>query len=210
MKQLLTLLAMLVVLFAAAVASKFLMEPMRNDLKAQAAPRATPEQPAQTPEKAPVIKAAQKEDAPAMPTVTTTTTTHGGWTVSCTEAGDPAAKACTATFRVFDQKTNQNLLVWVLGRNRDGQLLSEFHTATEVMIQPGVVLTIDDRKPVRADYVECSARGCKARLLLSDEIAEGMKTAGKARIDMTRIDGKVIQFTLDIPGTDLALRDLGA
>ncbi len=231
MKRLLAILATLVLLFAVAVAVKFAMQPQLTDLDAEAAPSAPTEHVKQSPETpgpkslaskssppkslalkpkaAPALQVAQ-EDTSAMPTVTTTTTTHGGWTVGCTQAGDPVVKTCTATFRVFDKKTNQNLLVWVLGRNREGQLLAEFLTATEVMVQPGVVLVLDDGKPVKADYVECGSRGCKARLLLADDVLGRMKSAKKARIDMTRLDGKVIQFSIDIPGTDLALRDLGA
>lgn len=216
MKRLLAILATLVVLFAVAVAVKFAMQPLLTDLEASAASPApaenakqSPETLAPKPQAAPALQVAQ-EDTSATPTVTTTTTTHGGWTVGCTQAGDPAVKTCTATFRVFDKQTNQNLLVWILGHNREGQLLAEFLTATEVMVQPGVVLMLDDGKPVKADYVECSARGCKARLLLTDDVVGQMKKAKKARIDMTRLDGKVIQFGIDIPGTDLALRDLGA
>lgn len=159
-----------------------------------------------------VAQAAAPETKPAMPTTstTTTTTTHGGWTVTCNEGGTPPAKVCSAMFRVINKQNNQNLLVWVFGRNKDGKLLAEFLTLTDVLVQPGVVVTLDDGKPLKADYVECTSRGCKARIELTPNLVRQMKAAKKARIDMTRLDSQVVQFTMDIPGIDLALGDLGA
>lgn len=206
MRRLLATLAMLVVLLGGAVASIIFLKPLLDEFEAEAAPRVTAEQVPQQP----IVQAAQNEEGAAMSTVTTTTTTHGGWTVSCSQAGDPPAKTCTATFRVFNKNTNQNLLVWVFGHDREGRLLAEFLTLTDVLVQPGVVVVLDDGNPVKADYVECTSKGCKARLELTADLVGRMKAAKKARIDMTRLDGQVVQFTMDIPGIDLALRDLGA
>lgn len=187
-------------------------------LRAPAAHAEAPAQPApdrpapQRSQPSLVAQAAAPENKAAMPTTstTTTTTTHGGWTVTCSEAGNPPAKVCSASFRVINKQNNQNLLVWVFGRNKEGKLLAEFLTLTDVLVQPGVVVTLDDGKPIKADYVECTSRGCKARLEMTPNLVRQMKGAKKARIDMTRLDGQVIQFSMDIPGIDLALGDLGA
>lgn len=204
MRRFLTSLALTGLLVCAASVFLF-MKPMLDKLPAEAAPRALFEQA----KPLSVVQAAQEKTA-IMPTITTTTTTHGGWTVSCRETGKPAVKSCTATFRVFDKKTNQNLLVWVFGHDREGRLLAEFLTMTDVLVQPGVVISPDNGKPVKADYVECTARGCKARLEMTSAAVKQLKAAKSARIDITRLDGQVVQFTMDIPGIDLALGDLGA
>lgn len=157
-----------------------------------------------------VAQAAQKgtRDSAAAPTKTTTTTsTYGGWTVQCEETADN--KVCSANFRVINKENNANILVWVFGFNKEGQFLTELHTLTDVLIEPGVVLTLDEGKPIKAGYVECSTRGCKARLEMTPNLVRQMKAAKKAKIDMTRIDGQVIQFAMEIPGIDQALADLG-
>lgn len=167
--------------------------------------------PPQTPQPTLVAQAAAQENPPAMATTTTTTTTtHGGWTVSCNTSGTPPVKVCSASYRVFNKQNNQNLLVWVFGRNRENKLLAEFMTLTDVQIEPGVVLTLDGGTPIKAGYVECTTRGCKARLEMTPNLVRQMKAAKKARLDMTRLDGQVIQFSMDIPGIDLALGELGA
>lgn len=164
-----------------------------------------------------LAQAAAKEpragsDEPASETATktvTTTTTHGGWTVTCSEGGTAPDKTCSANFRVINKKNNSVVLVWLIGRNKDGKLLTEFLTLTDIMIQPGVMVSIEEAKPVKAEYVSCTTKGCKASLDLTPQLVRQMKAAKKAKIDMTLIDGQAVQFAMDIPGIDKALVDLG-
>jgi invasion protein IalB len=167
---------------------------------------------AKRPVEALMAQADTKEARPGAESTTktvTTTTTHGGWTVTCSEGGTAPAKSCSANFRVINKKNNSVILVWLIGRNKDGKLLAEFLTFTDVMIQPGVMVAIEEAKPVKADYVSCTPKGCKASLDLTPNLVRQMKEAKKAKIDMTILDGQVIQFAMDIPGIEKALADLG-
>ncbi|MEP9388823.1 invasion associated locus B family protein [Mesorhizobium sp. KR9-304] len=159
-----------------------------------------------------MAQADAKEARPGTESTTktvTTTTTHGGWTVTCSEGGTEPAKTCSANFRVINKKNNSVVLVWLIGRNKDGKLLAEFLTLTDIMIQPGVMVAIEEAKPVKAEYVSCATKGCKASLDLTPNLVRQMKEAKKAKIDMTLLDGQVVQFAMDIPGIDMALADLG-
>lgn len=144
-----------------------------------------------------------------VPGATQTTRTFGGWTVSCNEGGEPVKKVCSANFRVINQQNKANILVWLVGFNAEGQLLTEFLTLTDVLIKPGVLIQLEDQEAVRADFVECSTRGCKARLALDDSLLEQLRQSTKATIAVTRLDGQVIQFQMEIPGVDQALSELG-
>ncbi len=141
---------------------------------------------------------------------TRTTRSFGGWTVVCNEGGEPVRKVCSANFRVINKENNANLLVWLVGYNAEGQLLSEFLTLTDVLIQPGVAVTLQGGQPVTAPFVECSTRGCKARLGMSGDFVAQLKSATSATIAVTRLDGQIIQFQMEIPGIDEALAELGA
>lgn len=141
--------------------------------------------------------------------VTTTTTTYQGWSVQCTDSGQKDGKSCAASFRVIDQKSKGNLLVWLMGKNAKGEKLAEFLTLTDVLIKPGVGLSLDDAEPVRAEYVSCGGNGCKASLALDKALVAKFKSAKKARLDMTRLDGQVIQFTMDVTGISPAMAEIG-
>ena len=156
--------------------------------------------------------AVQAEDVAVEPnpkTVTTRTTTYSGWTVVCTEDAAKPEQVCSANFRVINKQNNQNILVWLFGRNAAGEALLEFNTLTEVLIKPGVVVVLDEGEPLRAEFISCGTAGCRATLPLDKEIIGQMKEAKKARIDMTRVDGKVIQLSFDIAGIAPALDDIG-
>ena len=140
---------------------------------------------------------------------TRTTKSFGGWTVICNEGGEPVKRVCTANYRVINKQNNSNILIWLVGFNSEGQLLSEFLTLTDVLIPPGVSVTLEDNEPVTAGYVECTTKGCKARMNMSDELLSQLRSASNATIGITRLDGQLIQFQMQIPGVDQALAELG-
>lgn len=156
-------------------------------------------------------QAAQKgsRDANGTAGTTTTTRTFGGWTVSCSEGGNAPARICSANFRVINKQNNSNVLVWIIGYDSQGQLLTEILTLSDVRIQPGVTVEAEGIEPARAEFVECTPRGCKARLEMTSELSSRLKSAEKATIAMTRIDGQVIRFEMEIPGIDQAMEELG-
>ncbi len=144
-------------------------------------------------------------------TTTTTTTNYGGWTVTCSQAGDPPAKTCSAEFRVVGKDNKAIVLIWLLGRNKEGKLLAEFVTPSDILLRPGVAVTLDEGKPLRADYLSCTTQqGCRASLELTSKTVRDLKTAAKAKIGITLLNGKVMEVGFDVPGIDLVLADLEA
>jgi len=149
------------------------------------------------------------EQRPGAEKVVTTTTTYEGWTVTCTQAEGAEEKSCSANFRIVNQQNNQNVLVWLFGRNAKGEPLSEFLTLTDILIKPGLAVSLDGGKPVNAEFISCGTGGCRAAMMLDDKVISRMKAAKSVNIDMTRIDGQVIQFSFPIPGIEPALADVG-
>jgi invasion protein IalB len=193
-----------------------------TDMAAQAAPSmqdplareavAAPE-PAPAETKPNLIAQEQTAPQPAAPTTTTTTTSqHGGWTVTCTAAGEPAQKTCSAQFRVVSKENNNALvLVWLLGRNAEGKLLAEFATPSDVQIKPGVGVSLDDASIGPAEFISCTSnQGCRAALELTPKLARDLKQAKKANVAITLLNGKLLQIGVDINGIEQALTELGA
>jgi len=175
------------------------------------APQAA-EEPAQ--KAAAQVQLAQEQPAqPAQSSTTTTTTSqHGGWAVSCTTAGEPAKKTCTAQFRVVSKENNNALvLVWLIGRDAQDKLMAEFATPSDVLIKPGVTVSLDEAKAEVAEYISCTRnQGCRAAIELTPKLAREMKQGKKASVGITLLNGKVLQIGVDINGIDQALTELGA
>lgn len=161
------------------------------------------------------VQLAQEQPAQEQPaqsnTTTTTTSQHGGWSVSCTTAGEPAKKTCTAEFRVVSKENNNALvLVWLIGRDAQDKLLAEFATPGDVLIKPGVTVSLDEAKAETAEYVSCTRnQGCRAAIELTPKLTREMKQAKKASVGITLLNGKVLRIGVDINGIDQALTELG-
>jgi invasion protein IalB len=136
----------------------------------------------------------------------TVTMQYGGWTVTCDEAGE--ASVCSAAFRVVNRQTNATILTWMVGRGSDGQLLTEFFVPTEVLIQPGVAMVLEDGPAYRADFVACGRQACKAILPLDPALASELASATKATLSLTASNGKVTNFSMGIEGIAAAMAEL--
>jgi invasion protein IalB len=139
---------------------------------------------------------------------TTVTMQYGGWKVTCDEGGEQTV--CSAAFRILDQNTKQTILTWLLGRSSDGRLLTEFFVPTEVMIGPGVSVSLEDGPAYTADFVACGKSACKAVLPLDPALVTELASATKATLSLTGTNGKVTRFTMGIEGIDAALAELSS
>src|SRR5690606_18608846 len=193
----------------AAAAGYFGMKHLPIPIESAEASSAVAPAPTRSPQPSAAERPIEVAQANGTNKTTTTTTTFGGWTVSCNEGGTPPRKVCSANFRVMNKENRANVLVWVIGFNAQGALLSEFLTLTDVQIQPGVNVTFDEGTPVKADYVECTTNSCKARLAMSPDLIRELKAASKSTIEMTRLDGQVLRFQMEIPGVGEAMAELG-
>ena len=139
----------------------------------------------------------------------TVTTQFGGWTVTCEGAADQSGSVCSAAFRVFDKKSNATILTWLVGRNKNGELLTEFFVPTEVLIPPGLVMSLEDGPGYKAEFVACGRSGCKAALPLDAALATELANATKASLTLTASNGKATRFSMGIDGIGAALAELG-
>ena len=139
----------------------------------------------------------------------TVTMQFGGWTVTCDEAGDPPQTVCSAAFRILDKNTNSTILTWMLGRSKDDQLLTEFFVPTEVLIEPGVSVSLEDGPSYKADFVACGRSACRAVLPLDAAIVSELASATRATISLTASNGRVTRFSMGIEGIEAALAELG-
>jgi invasion protein IalB len=138
----------------------------------------------------------------------TVTMQYGGWQVTCDEAGDPPQTVCSAAYRIVDKRTNATILTWLLGRRGDGQLLTELFVPTEVLIEPGVSMTLDEGPVYQADFVACGRSACKAILPLDAALASELSNATQATLSLTASNGKVTRFSMGIEGVAAALAEM--
>ena len=138
----------------------------------------------------------------------TTTTSIGGWSVVCNEGGDPPAKVCSANYQLKDKKTNSAIFTWLIGKNAEKKLMIEFFSPNEILIEPGIALTLEGGEAHKAGFVSCGKTSCRARIAIDDGLLAELQAAKKAKIAIVAINGKRVEFTLDTSGIDQVLASL--
>jgi invasion protein IalB len=136
----------------------------------------------------------------------TTTTNHGSWRVTCEE--NASERVCSATLRVMNKNSQANLLVWLIGRNAEGQARAQFSTPTNILIRPGVQLQLDEGETLTVQYSSCQPRGCTATTELPPELADQLRETQKATISIVTTENKTISFSINIAGIAETLADL--
>jgi len=138
----------------------------------------------------------------------TTTTKIGGWSVVCNESGDPPTKVCSANYQLRDKKSNATIFTWLIGKNNEKKLMLEFFGPTEILITPGIAMTLDGGEAHKVDYVACGKTSCRARIAIDDGLLAELQAAKKAKIGIAAVNGKLVEFSLDTTGLDQALASL--
>ena len=138
----------------------------------------------------------------------TTTVQYGGWKVTCDEAVGQVRPVCSAALRIIDKERNATILTWLVGHSRDDRLLSEFYVPTEVLIAPGVGVSLEGGPRYKADYVSCGRSACKAVLPLDAALTSELANATTATLALTASTGKVTRFSMGIEGIEAALAAL--
>ena len=134
--------------------------------------------------------------------------TIGSWLVNCdTQLAAPAG--CFAQFSYVDGKTRKPVVTWTLGFNRAGELLSEFRSPIDVMIEPGVTAYFWDNRPEKTNYVSCRTDGCLSRTRISRTLLDNLKTDPEVTFVITNADGKEVSFKITTDKTRQAVRLLG-
>jgi invasion protein IalB len=148
-------------------------------------------------------KAQPKQETPAAGPVRTETQTFDQWTVTCREAtGQP--KVCSAALRVV-QPNQQLVILWEIGKGKDGVIRSAMQTPTGVLVQKGVDLQVGTETVGKLDYASCVPQNCEASGALDDALAQKLASAGEVTVTVHAKDGRDIHFKFPVKGIDKAV-----
>jgi invasion protein IalB len=160
-----------------------------GDLKAGAEPDAAA---TASPEvKVADTQAAPKQSAPAQ---------FGAWVVTCAEVAEGAPKNCVARLAIRDKERNVTVINWLIGYNKDGQLLMEITTPSDVLIAPGLKMVIGERAAQSFAYLSCAAAGCVTRIRPEALMLDDLRQAANVKLTIETPAGKAITFTIQVAG----------
>lgn len=129
-----------------------------------------------------------------------TETQYGPWVYSCMEVPAGAPKNCVARLALHDKSRNVTVLNWLVGYNKDKELLMEITTPVDVLIAPGLKMSIADGPAQGFAYLSCAAVGCLTRITPDAQLLADLRKAKTAKLSIETPAGKAITFSIEVSG----------
>jgi invasion protein IalB len=168
----------------------------------QPAPAAAPAgQPAETPQAAP---------APHAPVPRRTEILRfDNWTLTCNEFTEgPKKRVCSAQLQVSQQKTNNVLLAWTVGLDKENRPVSVIQVPTGVSIAPGIEVHLGKAAVRKMPFVSCEPARCTASIPVDNTLVRDISAAATADVIVYAPNGAGVKFNFPLKGFDKAYAEL--
>lgn len=134
------------------------------------------------------------------------TTPFENWTMTCQEelpaaGGKGGKKACWGSMRVSDAKTQQVVLVWLIGKDGQGAPTIALQTPTGVMVGEGVDVSFGGNVRKLA-YRWCDQTVCEASAPFDGVFARSFSNQKEATAAFRLRDGRQVAVKASIAGAD--------
>lgn len=129
-----------------------------------------------------------------------TETQYGPWVYSCVDVPEGAPKDCVARLALRDKNRNVTVLNWLLGYNKDRELLMEIITPVDVLIAPGLKMSIGDGQAQGFAYLSCAPAGCLTRIRPEAQMLDELRQAKNVKLTIETPAGKAITFSVEVTG----------
>jgi invasion protein IalB len=126
----------------------------------------------------------------------------GSWTLLCgKESEDKAEKERCSLVLPLVEKDSQKLVFRVIVTyGPQGNLVLRVDGPTGVALQRGLEFSPDTKKVYRMAYQTCLPMGCKALLLISDDLKQEIAGSKQGAITVYALNGKALQTVTDLSG----------
>lgn len=124
----------------------------------------------------------------------------GAWVVTCAEVAEGAPKNCVARLAIRDKERNVTVINWLIGYNKDRELLLEITTPVDVLIAPGLKMVIGEGAAQTFAYLSCASAGCVTRIRPEARMLDDLRQAKDVKLTIETPAGKAITFAIQVSG----------
>jgi invasion protein IalB len=142
--------------------------------------------------------------SPAVASSRTEILTYDNWTVTCNDIRDGRdRRVCSGELNIFQETPGQARRVvfsWLIGLNKDGQLVMALRFPPGISVQPGVEIKLADRPARRVPITICEPSFCEASQLLDEPLLRDAVAATQTEAMVVASDGRQVTFTVYLKG----------
>ena len=128
--------------------------------------------------------------------------TFGSWTLLCgKESTDTKAKErCSLVLPLVEKDTQKLVFRVIFTYGPRGKLVLRVDGPTGVALQRGLEFSPDTKKAYRMPFQTCLPIGCKALLIVSDELKKELMTSKQGALTVYALNGKAVQTVATFTG----------
>ena len=128
--------------------------------------------------------------------------TFGGWTLLCGKEGEDkkAKERCSLVLPLVEKDSQKLVFRVIVTYGPKGNLVLRVDGPTGVALQRGVEFSPDTKKIYRMPFQTCLPMGCKALLLVSDDLRKELAASDKGAITVYALNGKAVQTIANVSG----------
>ncbi len=130
------------------------------------------------------------------------------WLVRCGEIENngETARACEMLQQVSQEETNQPVMEIAIGYLGDEERpVAVFTLPLGIRLPPGVQLQVGDAEPVRIPVQICVRQGCRADLLLEEDLVAAMRQGTEMQLSVLDPRGERVDLPISLLGFTAAL-----
>jgi invasion protein IalB len=143
---------------------------------------------------------AQPGDATGKPPPAKVAGSFGSWTLLCGKEAKDEKERCSLVMPLIEKETQKLVFRVIVTYGPKDNLVLRVDGPTGVALQRGVEFSPDTKKIYRMPFQTCLPMGCKALLLVPDELKKELAVSKQGAITVYALNGKAVQTVTAFSG----------
>lgn len=153
-----------------------------------AAPKQTPQGSPPAPQAAPPKPEAKVEGS------------FGNWTLLCGKEGEDAQERCSLVMPLIEKESQKLVFRVIVTYGPKDNLVLRVDSPTGLALQRGLEFSPDGQQIYRMAFQTCLPMGCKALLLMPDDLKKTLMTSKEGAITVYALNGKAVRAVTAFTG----------
>lgn len=132
----------------------------------------------------------------------------GNWTLLCGKEGEDKNERCSLVLPLVEKDTQKLVFRVIVTYGPQGKLILRVDGPTGVALQRGVEFSPDTQKIYRMPFQTCLPMGCKALLVVQDDMRKELAASTQGSITVYALNGKALSTLAAFNGFDAGMNAL--
>lgn len=133
---------------------------------------------------------------------------YGNWTLLCGKESDSAKERCSLVLPLVEKETQKLVFRVIVTYAPEDKLVLRVDGPTGVALQRGIEFSPDTQKIYRMPFQTCLPMGCKALLLIEDDMRKQMLASKQGSITVFALNGRPIKTVAALDGFSEGMKAL--